>query len=151
MKTWVRAVQFLAVVAFLWGASPSRAAEKVVFIVNVDNPISRLNESEIRDYFLKRRTQWPDGKPVRFIDWDDGTQIRATFLNKVVKKSARELELYWIGEKLYRGNSAPIKVGSSSLVVSFVAKLPGAIGYLSADTPLESTRVKKIEVPAGRE
>lgn len=108
--------------------------------------MSGLSSAEVRDYFLKRKTQWPDGTPIRFIDWEEGSPIRGVFLEQVIKKSPRELELYWIGEKLYRGNSAPIKVDSPEMVITFVSKLAGAIGYLSEEGSARSGKVKRIEL-----
>ncbi len=140
------------IVLLLFSAASARAAsEKITFVVHAENPATRLSADEIRDYYLKRRGQWPDGTPVRFIDWEEGHSLRGAFLGQVVKKSPRELELYWIGEKLYRGNSAPIKVATPEMVLAFVSRLAGAIGYIPENTTVRNPKVRRIEfVPEDR-
>jgi ABC-type phosphate transport system substrate-binding protein len=144
----MKTISAILISAFTLAASADFAAasEKIVIVLNNENGVSSLSTAEIRDYFLKRKTQWPDGTPVRFIDWEEGSAVRAAFLEQVVKKSPRELELYWIGEKLYRGNSAPIKVDSPEMVLTFVAKLAGAIGYVPEEGTAHSAKVKRIEL-----
>jgi ABC-type phosphate transport system substrate-binding protein len=139
-------MRFLAILLIALSMRSAVAGGKVVVIVNAENPVTELSVPEVRDFFLKRKTQWPDGKPVRFVDWEEGTAVRNAFLTEVVRKSARDLELFWIGEKLYHGNSAPIKVNSAEMVAAFVSRLAGAIGYVSADASLPSAKVKRIEL-----
>lgn len=120
------------------------SSENIVFIVNAANPASRLSYAEIRDYFLKVKREWPDGTPVRFIDKTKSPE-RAIFLKKVVKKSVEEVDRYWIGEKLYSGNSAPVQSSSDQMVIQFVGTFNGAIGYISPKTEVTSKKVKTIE------
>jgi hypothetical protein len=57
--------------------------------------------------------------------------VRKVFLRDVVKRSQREIETFWIGQKLYTGNSAPTQVSSDSMMASLISKFPGSIGYVS--------------------
>jgi hypothetical protein len=124
----------------------SSADRRLVFVVNRSNPIDHLTPSEVSNYFLKRQSHWPDGTPVRFIDHEAGSSARAIFLQRVIQKSPREVDLYWIGQKLYSGNSAPIQVSRDAMVLNFVAKFKGAIGYiLESGTSLPS-EVKSVPV-----
>ncbi len=110
-------------------------AGDIAVIVNERNPVERLHASEVTDYFLRKRRHWPDGTPLRFFDRHDEAAERAVFLRDIVGKTPREMELFWIGQKLYTGLSAPTQVGSDSMVASLVARFPGAIGYVSAGFP----------------
>lgn len=123
-----------------------RSETNLVFIVNQQNSIRALDSNEVADFFLKKQTYWPDGTPVRFIDWKEGSATRAAFLEHFIGKSSREVELYWIGQKLYSGDSAPIRVSSDSMVVRFVSRFKGAIGYLVNKSAAHSPGVKQIEV-----
>lgn len=142
-------MRYLAVFLIALSMRSAFAGRKVAVVVNAENPVTELSVPEVRDYFLKRKTQWPDGKPVRFVDWEEGAAVRGAFLSEIVRKSARDLELFWIGEKLYHGNSAPIKVNSVEMVTAFVSRLAGAIGYVPGDAPLPSTKLKRIDVTEG--
>lgn len=118
-----------------------------IFIVHKDNPIESITAAQVSDIFLKKQTRWENGVSVRFIDWREGSPIRNQFLSRVLGKTEREVELYWIGQKLYSGNSAPLKASSASMVINFVSKLNGAIGYLPSDAAsLDLSNVKRIPV-----
>lgn len=106
-------------------------AQDIDIIVNEQNPITELSDTQVVNFFLKKTRQWPNGVPVRFFDQMDEKEERKIFLKNFVKKSAREVELYWIGQKLYTGNSSPLQINSDSMMAGVVARFPGAIGYVS--------------------
>ncbi len=135
---------FLVILA-LTGLVSSAFAEGITIIVNEKNPVTSLSRAQISDFFMKRVKLWPDGIPLRFFDRTDGSDERRIFLKEIVKKSNRDTELYWIGQKLYSGHSAPSQVSSDLMTEIMVSKFPGAVGYVSRE--YETTRaVKKIPV-----
>jgi ABC-type phosphate transport system substrate-binding protein len=145
-KIWIIAVFFA--LAPVW-ISPAHSAGGVSIIVNVANSVSNLTPDQIADYFMKKTRRWADGTPVRFFDHRDDSEVRNEFLDDVLGKTAREMDLYWIGQKLYSGSSAPTQVPSDSMMVALVSRFPGAIGYVSADYS-PGVRVKKIEIRGKR-
>jgi ABC-type phosphate transport system substrate-binding protein len=118
----------------------------LVFIVNAENPATSISASEIRDYFFKRKRSWPDGTGVRFIDRAVGSAIRQEFLKTVLQKKSDEVDMFWIGQKLYSGESAPMQESSDSMTIRFVESFKGAIGYVSASTDLTDRKVKVVKV-----
>lgn len=121
----------------------------VVFIVHADNPVQKLTVSELRDFYFKRKRRWTNGDSVRFMDRTAGP-LRDTFFKKYIGKSQSDVELFWIGQKLYSGDSAPLKESSDSSTMNFVSTLKGAIGYVSDKTVLrKNVKVVKIELEAG--
>lgn len=120
-----------------------------VVIVNAENPATRLSRAQIAEYYLKKDRTWPDGSPVRFFDRRDDFKDRRSFLQDLVKKSPREVDLYWIGQKLYTGDSAPTQLATDSMVISLVSRFKGAIGYVSAESA-SAPGVKKIEISEDR-
>ncbi len=122
----------------------SAARAEIAVIVNAQNPINSISRSQLSDYFLKRVRSWPDGVPMRFFDRSD-SDVRRAFLRNIVRKSSRDIDMFWIGQKLYSGQSAPTQVSSDSTTEIMVSRFPGGIGYVSKD--YEITRpVKKITV-----
>lgn len=119
-------------------------AKALVFIVNPANNTTEITRLQIVDFFLKRRITWANGEKVKFIDRTSGSEVRNQFLKKYVRKTSREIETFWIGEKLYSGNSAPSEVKDDTMVIALVSKFPGAIGYLLE--PPSNEKVKIIQV-----
>jgi ABC-type phosphate transport system substrate-binding protein len=124
-------------------------AEDVVFIVNAQNPAKSISKIQLSNFFLKKEREWPDGTSVRFIDRKDGSEARTTFLSQYIGKTGKDVDLYWIGQKLYSGDAAPMQVDSDSSVISLVSSLKGAIGFVSPKSVL-GTGVKKIDITGGR-
>lgn len=80
---------------------------------------------------------------MRFFDMNDENEERKIFLKNVLNKSSRDIELYWIGQKLYSGNSAPLQMSTDAMMAGVVSRFPGAIGYVSSSFSL-SPGVKKV-------
>lgn len=120
-------------------------AHSVVFIVNEKNPVSNLSKQQILNFYFKKVRQWPDGNEVRFFDRSDESPERNIFLKDILNKTSRDLEEFWIGQKLYTGNSAPSQLSSDKMVKHMVMHFPGAIGYVRADFPI-TEGIKKIEI-----
>lgn len=123
----------------------SKAASDIVVIVNEKNPLSSIKISELDNFFMKKTRVWPNMDVVRIFDHRDENPNRKLFLKKYVEKTSREIELYWIGEKIYTGNIAPIQITSDSMMVAMVSRFPGGIGYVSKSFKLPKT-VKTIKI-----
>lgn len=89
--------------------NPVAQAAEIVFIVNVQNPTTQLSDEDVRNYYFKKKRHWPDETSVRFIDRSPGSPVRDSFLKNYLHKTGSDIELYWIGQKLYAGDSAPLK------------------------------------------
>lgn len=126
MKTTILTTVLLVLIY----SNQSFAQQKITFIVNAASPIDRLNKTQVQELFLKTVREWKDGTPVRFFDRVDGEE-RNFFLRNYLRKSQRQIDQYWIGQKLYSGDSAPTQLPSDKMVVSMVARFPGGIGYVS--------------------
>ncbi|MGZ3725801.1 MAG: hypothetical protein ACXWQQ_08365 [Pseudobdellovibrio sp.] len=136
---------------FLLSAPGSYAeqAGDIAFIVNIDNPTTEISYSEIRDYYFKKKRQWSNGESVRFIDRNIELGLHDTFVRTVLKKTNSDVELFWIGQKLYSGDSAPLRKASDNGTIEFVSSFKGAIGYIPAsavsDFDLAELKVKVLK------
>lgn len=136
-----RALLILA--SFLF--APAAGAELgIVFVVNKENPVTELTMNDVSDYYFKRRTRWANGAKIQFIDQRDGSARKESFLT-LIGRSQRDLDLFWIGEKNFSGQSAPLQAPSDTMVLSMVGSLAGAIGYVGADRAA-TDKVKLITV-----
>lgn len=106
-------------------------AQGIRVITHESNPYTSLTKAQLRDFFMKKSKHWPNGTPVKFFDRTDGSAERAVFLREIIHKSQREVETFWIGQKLYSGHSAPTQLATDSMTASMISRFPGAIGYVS--------------------
>ena len=138
-------MKYTLLILLLMLLRPAQADEPIEFIVNSANPASELSSIDIVDYYLKKRRNWSNGNGVRFIDRLDDSSERSVFLKNFIKRSSRDVELYWIGQKIATGNSSPLQAPSDLAVEILVSRFPGAIGYVSGSFPTGSS-VKKIKI-----
>ncbi|MBC7714608.1 MAG: substrate-binding domain-containing protein [Rhizobacter sp.] len=138
-------LKFLLFMAIMMLVCTQVSAADVTVIINAKNPVNSITNEELNAFFIKKERNWKDGNAVRFFDHRDENNNRKLFLKKYIKKTSREIELYWIGEKIYTGNIAPIQITSDSMMVSMVSRFSGGIGYVSSKFVIPKT-VKRITV-----
>lgn len=95
---------------------------------------------------MKKTRSWPDGSTIRPVDMGDGTTQRRIFLSAILHRSEREMIKYWIGQKLYTGDYAPLKLESEDAVIHFVATVRGSVGYVVSASPERLRQVKILTV-----
>ena len=113
-------------------------------IVHKANKLDSLSRSQLNVIFLRKVSRWPWGAETFPIDLPDVSPVRRAFLETILNKSAQELAIYWIDQRVTRNVSAPIQAPDAAAVKALVASRPGAIGYIPAEA-VDPT-VKVIEV-----
>ena len=113
-------------------------------IINPDNPAISLDRSFVRDAFLKKTTEWGDGKALRPVDLSTKFPARDRFTQDVLRKSPSQLKSYW-NQQIFSGKGVPPpETDSTSAVIEYVLANPGAIGYLPASTDPGRAKVIKV-------
>lgn len=114
-------------------------------IVNARVQGKRIHKETLKDIFLRKTTRWGDGAPSQPVDLGLTSQVRLEFINSVLGYSAVAVQQYWVSQ-ITKGNRPPPVKKSEDEVIAFVASQAGAIGYVSAATPIpETVRVLEID------
>lgn len=121
---------------------PAFAAE--VIVANPSVTETQLTRNEARLIYTLRRTQWPDGQPVRVFVLADDAPLHVDFVKHTLGLYPRQLRRVW-DRRTYSGTGqAPHQVDSIAEMLANVANVPGAVGYLP-DQKVDPT-VKVLEV-----
>lgn len=123
--------------AWAW-ETRARAGEPPLFrvIVHPSNPLRAAERELVADAFLKKVTRWPGGESIRAVDLRPDDQVRRRFSESVLKRGVGAVRSYW-QQRIFSGRDVPPpELDSEASVVSFVAKFPGAIGYVSGSAKL---------------
>jgi ABC-type phosphate transport system substrate-binding protein len=140
-----RAEAVLAAVLLLTLATPSRAADPFVVIVNPSVAGKAVHRQDLVALFLKR-ARWGDRSLARPVDQSGTSPVRRTFSESVLGMPVAEVLQYW--QKAMFGTPPlrpPLVRTSDAEVVSFVASTEGAVGYVSAAATLPPS-VKRLEI-----
>ncbi|HEX9187052.1 MAG TPA: hypothetical protein VGB87_08280 [Vicinamibacteria bacterium] len=136
----------LALVAGLAAVAGPAASAAAPFRVVVHPQVkgSQIPRAALTSIFLKQAPRWGDGSPVQPIDQSVQSSVRKSFSNDVLQQGVVAVQVYW-QRKMSNGVAPPPVKTSDEEVLSYVAATPGAIGYVSASTPLPDS-VKPVEV-----
>jgi ABC-type phosphate transport system substrate-binding protein len=123
-------------VLIAWGAAAcvsgwlavGAAAEQIAVIVNEANDTQGLTSAELGRIYRGELETWPDGQRIVVVDRPSEAPVRAQFYRAILGADPTR-------KFLRRGSPVPFQpmiAVSDAAVRKFVARLPNAIGYLSA-------------------
>jgi len=113
--------------------SAAAVAEPIV-IVNENVAIQELSRADAAKVFLGKKKTWDNGDPIVAGTLEAGT-VHDAFIQQVVKKSNAQFATYWKKLVFTGRGQAPKSFASEADLAAFVARTPGAIGYIDAATP----------------
>lgn len=122
-------------------ATPAMAEETV--IINGAAAAAELSEDDFKDYYLGKKASWPDGSKVVVVVLKDGASH-----DKLMSKLGKSGSQFTTGWKklVFTGKGAmPEQVGSEDELVAFVAKTPGAIGFIDAGKVKEGVKAVAVK------
>jgi hypothetical protein len=137
MKNLVFRLLFVAALA---APAPALAAE-IQVIANPSVKAASVSAGDLKEVFLGNKTSLADGSKVEPVLAESGAAHDA-FLKDVVGKSAAALKNHLKSLVFTGKGSMPKSFASEAEIVKYVAKTPGAIGYVSAST--DASGVKKV-------
>ena len=118
----------------LWLTAASAAGEDVKVIAHAGVGVNEISVDDLRAVFLGTRTSLKHAGVVKPVLGRDQTSLRR-FASVYLGKSIPALETYY-RSLLFTGR-APLPVGfaSEEEVVAYVARTPGAIGFVRESMP----------------
>ncbi|HVY28959.1 MAG TPA: hypothetical protein VHB79_20520 [Polyangiaceae bacterium] len=109
-------------------------------IVHPSNGAGAMDRDFVADTFLKKVTRWPNGEGAKPVDLRPDNAVRRRFSETVLKRTVNAVRSYW-QQRIFSGRDVPPpELESDDAVVAYVAKNPGAIGYVSASTKLAGVK-----------
>lgn len=121
------------VIAFLLAATlsaPAAAKDEIAVIVAQQAGDLPLDVAALRNIYLKKIFVDPRGREYIPLNLPPGHALRALFSATLFNKSAQAMQDYW-NQRYFQGIAPPFVLNSQRAVMQFVAKTPGAIGYVA--------------------
>lgn len=140
MRQWPSCFKRPALWAAILGCMPLLCAADGGQVIIVAHPavgIDSVDEKELTRIYLLRQNYWPDGAPVIPLNREARSPVRALFTTEVLKQTDNALATHW-QQMHFKGKTPPLVQESDQAVLAFVQKVPGAIGYISAATPVDA-------------
>ncbi|WP_417522144.1 hypothetical protein [Marinobacter sp.] len=115
-------------------------AETKVLISN-DVPTRNFDTSYLNQIFAMQIRRWPNGTPIQVFVLPSTDPKHREFVVNHLKTQAHQMDRIW-NRMLFTGTGKPPTVVNSERDMYLkIRTTPGAIGYLSADYPVENVHV----------
>ncbi|WDT75133.1 MAG: hypothetical protein MPW16_17935 [Candidatus Manganitrophus sp.] len=126
------------------GAASAQETASFKIIVNPTNNVSSMTKEQVSELFLKKVTQWENGRKALPVDQVTSSPIREKFSKEIHDKSVTAINSYW-RQKIFSGRDVPPPEKSSDAdVLAYIAENADAVGYVSANAPIDKVKVLKI-------
>jgi ABC-type phosphate transport system substrate-binding protein len=123
--------RFTAALTGLLLCGTAAAVDEIAVIVAKGSPETHIDPAVLRDIYLKRIFIDKHGQTYIPVNLPPEDPLRRAVTNVIFKKSMLQLQDYW-NQRYFQGITPPYVLRSQEAVVQFVAKTPGAIGYVAS-------------------
>ncbi|MCU0427639.1 MAG: substrate-binding domain-containing protein [Candidatus Kapabacteria bacterium] len=123
-------VKFLIVLVFSLLAMPLSLSAQVVVIVNKANTISSISTADLKNIFTGDMTKFASGTNITIVTYKSDTESRKKFYAALGKKYT-ECQAAILKRMMNDGLKPPAAFESDDDVAAYVAKTPGAIGFVN--------------------
>src|SRR3954471_24973152 len=118
-------------------------AGEVKVIANAAVNSASISDSELRSVFLLQRKTLKDGTAVEPVLQKRGP-VHDTFCKHFLSRDGEEIGIYYDGIVFTGKGSMPKQLNSDADVLNYVARTPGAIGYVSSSASADGVKVLMI-------
>ena len=107
------------------------ARDEIAVIVASDAPALQIDAALLRDIYLKKIFLDKRGLSFVPVNLPPDHPLRRALADGIFNKSTQQLQNYW-NQRYFHGIMPPYVLNSQEAVLQFVAKTPGAIGYIAS-------------------
>lgn len=125
--------QLLALLGLIVGVAalpPASLGADIAVVVSRDAPKLQLARVALRNIYLKKIFVDRDGDAIIAVNLPAGHPLRKAFSLALFGETSDQLQGYW-NERYFHGVRPPYVLESQDAVLRFVARTPGAIGYVA--------------------
>ena len=110
-------------------AAQAGESKIAVIVSSRDHGVQTIDPGMLRNIYLKKIFVDPQGHVYIPVNLPPDSRLRQVFSRVAIGMSEPRLQNYW-NQQYFQGVSPPYVLASEAAVVEFVAKTPGAIGYV---------------------
>ena len=123
-------LRLFALLLLAFGLCTLARAQDAVFIVNKATKVDSLSADDARAILLGNKVRFEDGTVIRLAVQTDGA-VHESIIRTYVQRSTDQFEKFW-KRLVFTGKGVmPEECGSDAEVIAYVAKTPGAFGYVA--------------------
>ncbi len=137
----LRIILFIAALA---GLSAAVQAADVAYIVNAQSTETALSADDLKSVLLGNKIKWDGGGVIKLAVLTSGP-VHDQVMQERAQRSADQFDKYW-KKLVFTGKGVlPMQAADDAAVLDYVAKTPGALGYVAAASVTAQVKVLTIK------
>lgn len=129
---------FILALTMNWCLSSN--AEGILIIAHPGVATTHLSADELASIYLLKTIFWKDGERIVPVNREASSEARNLFSDVVLQHPPNALNAYW-NKMHFKGKIPPLIQESDLAVLSFVQKVPGAVGYIDDSIAPQNVKV----------
>ena len=123
------------------GRAPAASPVSLAVIVNPASSAGSIGFVELASIYTRATRKWKDGTPIRALNLKVGSPERVEFDRVILDMSPERSAQFWMDRQVRGEEGAPKAIAQADIVVSLVATMNGAVGYVPEDKVDAKVRV----------
>lgn len=104
----------------------------LVVVVNKDSKVNSLTKSQVIDIYMGRYRTFPNGEPVKPLDYAPKSDYKMDFYKKLVNRNEAKIDAYW-ARLLFSGRATPPKsISNLDNMLETLRTSINVLGYIPA-------------------
>ena len=136
MKT---VVKFLLLFTAILGFSSRMMASDFIIVAHRDTQVSAVSKDDMKGILLGNKTKWDNGTLIKLAILSGGLAHEKIIL-EATSKSTDQFDKYWKKQVFTGKGVMPDSFSSDAELIAWVAKTPGAIGYVAVGSVTTGTK-----------
>jgi ABC-type phosphate transport system substrate-binding protein len=124
-------------------ALAARAAD-YQFIVHPDTGTATLSKEDVRNVLLGNKGKWDNGTVIKLAVLSGGP-THDKVINDITSRTADQFDKYWKKQVFTGKGVMPEAMADDAAMVAFVARTPGAFGYVSGSAKTDGVKVLTVQ------
>lgn len=141
MKNFLRLI--LVASGLLTACALSRAAD-AAFVTHPSNASAALSKEDVKNILLGNKTKWDSGGVIKLAVLTEGA-VHDAVVQVFTARSADQFDKYWKKQVFTGKGIAPDAFKTDADMLAFVAKTPGAFGYVSSSAKTEGVKILSVQ------
>lgn len=136
--------RLLLLIALALGLASAASAADAVFIVNPQGADASISGDSLKAVLLGNQTKWSGGGLIKLVVLTSGP-AHDHVMQDHAQRTADQFDKYW-KKLVFTGKGVmPEQAADEAAAVAYVAKTPGALGYVSAGAVTSSVKVLPVQ------
>jgi ABC-type phosphate transport system substrate-binding protein len=108
----------------------AQACEQLVVVVNKNNPVMKMDRSEVIDMFMGRYVAFSNGTKAVPVELNGKQQIKKEFYSKLVDMSLARINAYWSRLRFAGHPHSAVYQPDQQHLIEFIQNNESGIGYI---------------------